>query len=172
MMKHNITLHLHRKKMRLRKILTAQGALLQMKRYCSFQERSHREVRSKLLELGQRGIELENVMTILIEEGFLNEERFAKAYAGGKFRMKGWGRKKIEQELMREGVSDYCINKALSEINESDYKRTLRSLLEKKAPTVYGDNIFIRKQKLSNYLIGKGFETELVWREVNNFIRE
>ena len=152
-----------------KKFLTPTQALERLRKYCAFQERSQQEVRNKLVELGQRGNELENIMVQLIEEGFLNEERFALAYARGKFRMKEWGRTKIVRELKRKGISDYCINKALKEIDDRDYRKTMLAALKKKAPTLKDKNIFSRRQKLSNYLIGRGFEPELVWEEVKEY---
>src|SRR5690348_11448792 len=141
-----------------KKFLTPNEAFESAKKYCAFQERSHTEVRYKLVEWGLRGNDLEQVMAKLIEEGFLNEERFASAFAGGKFRMKHWGKKKIEQELKRKGVSSYLINKAVNELKDDDYKNSLKQLLEKKAAAIHEKNIFTKKQKLSNFLIGKGYE--------------
>jgi regulatory protein len=156
----------------LKKIYTPAEALGRMRKYCAYQERSHQEVRTKLLTHGLRGNDLENVMVRLIEEGFLNEERFALAFAGGKFRMKNWGRKKIEMQLKFKGISDYCINKAMKEIDERDYRKSLGQLLNKKAASLKDKNIFTRKQKLSNFLIGKGYEQELVWEEVKKYFEE
>jgi regulatory protein len=150
-----------------RKFLTVTQALARLKKYCAFQERSQYEVRNKLLELGQRGNDLENIMVNLIEDGFLNEERFAIAFARGKFRMKGWGRNRISQELKRKRISEYCINKAMREIDNSDYRESLLKELKKKAATIKDENIFSRKQKLSAYLIRKGYEPDIVWEAVN-----
>ena len=152
-----------------KKFLTPNEAFEKAKKYCAFQERSHSEVRTKLLNFGLRGNDLEQVMVNLIEAGFLNEERFASAFAGGKFRMKNWGKKKIEQELKRKGVSSYLINKAVNELKDDDYKKTLNRLLEKKATTLHDRNLFTKKQKLSNFLIGKGYEPKEVFQAVNDF---
>src|SRR6187549_2075381 len=99
-----------------RRFLTPAQSLQVMRKYCAYQERCHQEVRTRLLEYGVRGNDLENVMIKLIEEDFLNEERFAIAFARGKFRMNDWGMKKIEMELKMRGVSAYCIRKALDQI--------------------------------------------------------
>lgn len=152
-----------------KKMLTPAEALARARKYCAFQERSHSEVRHKLLEYGLRGKGLEEVMVKLIDEGFLNEERFAIAFAGGKFRMKHWGKKKIEQELMRRGISDYLIEKALRELKPEDYEGALQILLEKKAASLKDRNIFARKQKLSTFLISKGYESQAVFKAVNAF---
>src|ERR1700733_4629305 len=104
--------------------------------YCKYQERCHAEVRNKLYELGCTTPEVEQTLTGLIETGVLNEERFAKAYAGGKFRMKQWGREKIKQQLKLRKISDYCIKKALLEISPDDYEITLNKIAFKKAEEV------------------------------------
>ncbi len=126
-------------------------------------------MRSRLLQCGLRGNDLENVMVKLIEQDFLNEERFAIAFAGGKFRMKNWGRKKIEQQLKAKGVSGYCLTKAMKQINDTDYRKSLMKLLEKKAASLKDKNLFIRKQRLSNFLIGKGYEPEIVYGAISTF---
>jgi regulatory protein len=131
--------------------------------YCAFQERCHSEVRYKLLELNFRGADLEEAMATLVEEGFLNEERYAQSYIGGKFRIKHWGRKKIIQELKKKKVSDYCIKKGLKEIDDETYLEVLKTLAFKKYTELINDkNIWIRKQKTQRYLLQKGFETDLI----------
>jgi len=152
-----------------KKFLTPVEALGRMRKYCAYQERSHKEVRTRLLEHGLRGNDLENVIVKLIEEGYLNEERFAIAFAGGKFRVKNWGKKKIEQQLKARGVSTYSINKALNEIGIQDYKKSLSILLKKKAATLKDKNLFSKKQRLSSFLISKGYESEVVFQSVNDF---
>ena len=150
------------------KYLSKEEAQSRARKYCAYQERSHAEVRNKLLQWGQKGMALEEIMTKLIEENFLNEERFAKAYTGGKFRIKGWGRNKIVQQLHAKKISEYSINQALKEINEKDYKKTLKNLLEKKEKTLKGLTVFEKKNKLARFLAAKGYETELVWDKLND----
>ena len=99
--------------------------LKKLAHYCAYQERSHREVKTKLLELGARGLELENIIVELISQNYLNEERFAKAFAGGKFRTKKWGKVKIIQELKKHFLSDYVIKKAIKEISDDDYEKAI-----------------------------------------------
>ena len=99
--------------------------LNKLRHYCAYQERCHEEVRTKLLSLKVYGDGLEEIINQLISEDFLNEERFAKAYAGGKFRMKKWGRGKIIQGLKARKISDYCIKQGMSEIPEEDYQKFL-----------------------------------------------
>jgi regulatory protein len=142
--------------------------------YCAYQERCHSEVRHKLLELHFRGQDLENAIVSLIENGFLNEERYARSYVGGKFRVNHWGRRKIAQELKQKRVSEYCIHKGLTEIREEDYWKTLQALALKKQRELKAEkNVWIRKQKIQRYLIQKGYETDLIGRilkeiEINN----
>ncbi|MEY3052548.1 MAG: hypothetical protein RLY31_2333 [Bacteroidota bacterium] len=142
--------------------LTADAALAKIQRFCAYQERCHQEVRSKLLNIGVYGDTLESIMATLVEEDFLNEERFARSFARGKFRLKGWGRKRIVQELSQRHVSDYCIRKALSEIDEESYRRSLRLLLEKRTALLNIADPFVRRSRLAGYAIRLGYETELV----------
>lgn len=142
---------------------TKEQALQKLKHYCAYQERSHQEVKEKLYALGQRKQDVEVIIAQLIEEGYLNEERFAIQFAGGKFRMKQWGRKKIEQGLKEKQVSAYCIKKALAQIDDAVYMQTLNNLAAKKWQTLKGEkNIFMKKRKLQDYLLQKGFEYELI----------
>lgn len=142
---------------------TREQALQKLKHYCAYQERSHLEVKEKLYSLGQRKQDVEATIAQLIEEGYLNEERFAIQFAGGKFRMKQWGRKKIEQGLKEKQVSIYCIKKALAQIDDKEYMQTLEKQATKKWQSLKGEkNIFIKKRKLQDYLLQKGFEYELV----------
>lgn len=132
-------------------------------RFCAYQDRSHLEVRRKLLDLGARGQEVEDVIAELITQGFLNEERFARSFAGGKFRMKKWGRNKIVHELEMHGVTQRCIDRGLKEIDEREYAKTLRSLLIRKWKETKEPNLFRRKNLVARYLIGKGYEPDRVW---------
>lgn len=146
--------------------LTRQQAQEKIQRYCAYQERSHQEVRNKLYEYGLHRADVDEVITSLIMDGFLNEERFAKAFAGGRFRMKKWGRIKITHALEAKGVSRNCILLGLREIDDDAYIRTLRELLKEKSDSLEEDNIYARHDRLSRYAIQKGFEPELVWKEI------
>ena len=149
--------------------LSKEQALPKIKQYCTYQERCHAEVKEKLYAFGLYKKDVEQLVSQLIEENYLNEERFALQYAGGKFRMNQWGRIKIKYALKQKQVSDYCIKKALKEINESDYKKTLQKLAEQKLKTLKGEkNIFIKKKRLQDYLLQKGYEGELVRELVND----
>ncbi|SIO48611.1 regulatory protein RecX [Chitinophaga niabensis] len=135
--------------------------ILKLRYYCAYQERCHAEVREKCWELGLRGEDIENAIAHLVEDGFLNEERYAKAYAGGKFRMQQWGRKKISMMLKQKQISDYCIRKGLAEINEEDYMQTLQQLAEKKYHSLRSEQYLKRQYKTLQYLLQRGFEQEL-----------
>jgi len=131
--------------------------------YCAYQERSHKEVRNKLYEYGLHRNDVDEILSRLITEKFLNEERFAKAFAGGKFRIKKWGRNKIVNELASHGVTSKCIQKGLTEIDIADYNKTLRNLLKRKLELIKEENIFKKREKAARFAIGKGYESELVW---------
>ncbi|ELR69972.1 regulatory protein RecX [Fulvivirga imtechensis AK7] len=143
--------------------LTVKEAKIKAADFCAYQERTQQQVRDKLYSYGLTPDEVEDVLTDLITEGFVNEERFAISYAGGKFRLKKWGRLKIIQGLKALKISDYCINKGLQEINEDDYLDTLNTLLEKKRQSIKEQDNFIIKKKLANYALQKGYETDLIW---------
>jgi regulatory protein len=141
-------------------------------RYCAYQERSHKEVRNKLFTYGLFPSEVEQALTRLITDGFLNEERFAKAFAGGKFRMKKWGRNKITNALQKHGVTTRCIQRGLNEIDDPAYLKTLRSLLRVKLSKISGTDLFKKRYKAAQFAIGKGYEPELVWRLIKDLESE
>lgn len=145
-----------------KKQLTKEQALQKLKHYCAYQERCHSEVKEKLYNLGVWKRDHDEIIATLIEENYLNEERFAIAYAGGKWRIKQWGRVKIKYELKQKQVSDYCIKKALKQIDEEGYVKTLAKLAKEKYATLKDEQYLVRKKKTMDYLIGKGFEGELV----------
>jgi regulatory protein len=138
-------------------------ATVKLYRYCAYQERCHKEVKEKLHSLRIWGDAAEEVITHLVEEGFLNEERFAKAFALGKFRLKNWGRIKIVQELEQRQLSKHCIAMGLKEIDEADYRAALQKLISKKTETTEATNIYSLRDKIARYTIQKGFEPDLVW---------
>lgn len=144
-------------------LLDKKTALVKAESWCAYQERSQHEMRMKLLDWGLRHDELEEVLTELITTNFLNEERFAMAYVSGKVNIKKWGRIKIKQGLKFKKVSDRLIKKALNSIDEEKYEENLRETLTKKAATINEKDAFKRRSKLTSYLLGKGFETDLIF---------
>jgi regulatory protein len=146
------------------KTYSQQEAKGKIQRYCAYQERSHQEVRNKLFEYGLGRSDVDEIMVYLITEGFLNEERYAKAFTGGKFRMKKWGRLKIIHALEAQGLTTNCIKSGLQEIDADDYEKTLTQFLEKKRSENEEDNIYRKRDRLSKAAILKGYEPELVWK--------
>jgi len=143
--------------------LTPKQALPKIKQYCAYQERCHAEVKDKLYGYGLHKNDVEDLIVVLITENYLNEERFAIQFAGGKFRMKQWGRGKIKQALKQKQVTEYCIKQALKQIPDEDYMNTLNKLYEKKLKTLKSEkNIFVKKRKLQDYLLQKGYEYDLI----------
>lgn len=151
-----------------RKQLTKEQALQKLKHYCAYQERSHAEVKEKLYSFGLRKLLVEETIAQLIEEDYLNEERFALQFAGGKFRMKQWGRVKIKHALKQKQVSEYCIQKALKAIDEKTYTATLHKLAAQKWKSIkgVGVNAFVKMSKTTGYLLQKGYEPGLVKQAV------
>jgi len=145
-----------------KKILTTEQALQKLRHYCGYQERCHSEVKEKLYSLGVFKNEHDSMMATLIEEGYLNEERFAIVFAGGKFRVKQWGRVKIKYELKQKQVSEYSIKKALQQIEEKEYKDVLKKLADEKYAGLKNEQHLVRKKKTRDYLLQRGFEMELV----------
>jgi regulatory protein len=145
-----------------KKYLTKEQALQKLKHYCSYQERCHSEVKEKLYNLGVWKKEHDEIIATLIEENYLNEERFAIAFAGGKFRIKQWGRVKIKYELKQKQVSEYCIKKSLKQIDDEEYLKVLNKLAKEKYAELKSEQYLIRKKKTMDYLMRKGFEPELV----------
>ena len=138
--------------------------------YCAYQERTQDEVRQRLKKWNVWGEEADELIAELISMNYLSEERFAKTYAGGKFRIKNWGRMKIRQELHRRGLSDYSIEKGMNEIEDAAYLSGLKEILTKKKALLSRTetDAFKLKQKLARFALGKGYESELVWKELEN----
>ncbi|MFH1321626.1 MAG: regulatory protein RecX [Bacteroidota bacterium] len=146
------------------KITTPKKALSKAREYCAYSERCQQEMRNKLYEWGLIPDVVESIIAELIIENFINEERYAKMFAGGKFRIKKWGRIKIRQKLQAKNISEYCIRKGFDEIDEADYMKTLKEISEKKARLVNETDEYIKRDKIAKYIINKGFEPEIVWK--------
>lgn len=131
--------------------------------YCAYQERCHAEIRDKLYGWGLPTATVDQLCAELVNDNFLNEERFAQAYASGKFRMKRWGWRKIEAGLKSKKVSANCIKKARQEIDPDEYLAVLVQIMDQKAQKLKAKNGFERGNKLAHYLISRGYETDLVW---------
>lgn len=149
-----------------KKQLSPEQALQKLRHYCAYQERCHYEVKEKLYSLGLRKQQVEESLSQLIEEDYLNEERFATAFARGRFRMKQWGRVKIKYELKQKQVSEYCIKKALQEIDENEYLGVLAKITKAKYTALKKEQYLVRKRKTIDYLLQKGYEPDLINRQI------
>lgn len=150
--------------------LSKEQALQKARHYCAYQERCHSEVREKLYSFGLRKTDVEEALSTLIEENYLNEERFAEQFAGGHFRSRQWGRVRIRYELKQKQVGDYCIRKALATIDEAAYEETLTGLARKKWDSLTDESDrFVRQRKVQSYLLQKGYESDLVTRALAAF---
>ena len=145
-----------------KKYIDYHTALQKMQAFCAYQERCHSEVKTKLIALGIYGDAIDEIIIELIQDNFLNEERFAKAFAHGKSNIKNWGKIRIKQELKLRKISEYCIRKALEEISDEDYRARLKGLIIKKNKLLTETNDFQRNQKIFHYALQKGYESELI----------
>lgn len=142
-----------------------------IRNWCAYQERSQQETRNKLFEYGLYSEDVEQIIASLIEENYLNEERFALALAGGKFRIKQWGRIKIKIELKKHKVPEFLVNKALRSIDAEAYSRTLQQVLQKKlGPAWQGDRK--KKQQAFSYALSRGFESDLITENLNQLLEK
>jgi len=145
-----------------KKRLGKDQAMPAIKRFCAYQERAQQEVRDKLYEYGLTKDDVETLIADLISENFLNEERFALQFAGGHFRIKGWGKVKIDHALKQKRVSAYNIKKALLSIDLDDYQNTLAALALKKWNSLKGERGLSRMAKTQTFLYQRGFEPQLI----------
>ncbi|SDM31794.1 regulatory protein RecX [Pedobacter antarcticus] len=142
--------------------LDKRSAMLKAESYCAYQERSQQEVRNKLYEWGLHQQDTESIITELILTNFLNEERFAASYVSGKFNIKRWGKIKIKQGLKLKKVPEKMIIKALAKIDYDDYLAAILTAAEKKAASITEKDAYKRKNKLITYLMGRGFEFNVI----------
>lgn len=151
------------------KIYDLKEAKTRIRHYCVKEDRCQQQVIDKLYSYGLSKAVIDHFLVELIQEKFIDEERYARSFAGGKFKIKKWGRRKIVFELKKKKVSAFCIQKGLKEINESDYLAAVEHLLlKKRSMIIKNTNPFIRKKKMVNYVVGKGYEPELVWQAIYN----
>lgn len=141
-----------------------------LEQYCVYQDRCHKEVEKKLTEYNLISEAKEVILLHLLQENFLNEERFSKSFARGKFRIKKWGKQRIIRELKLRNISAYNIKTALKEIDEQAYLETLYELAEKKNNLITESNYYKRKKKLIDFLNYRGFELDLIYKVVNEVI--
>lgn len=150
-----------------KKIFTVDEIKRKIEHYCAYQDRCHKEVENKIKEYSLIPEAREMILLSLMKDNFLNEERFSKSFARGKFRIKKWGKQRIVRELKFRNISAYNIKTALKEINEQEYITTLYELVAKKEKLVREENVFKRKKKIADYLLYRGFESNLVYEAIN-----
>lgn len=150
-----------------KKKYTPKQAKLKMESFCAYQERAQQEVRDKLYTWGLHSEDVENIIAELITENFLNEERFAKAFVRGKFRIKKWGKVKIIQHLKAKRISSPLIKIALREIDLDEYEENLDTLIQKKIGSQADSLSLSEKAKLMRYLQSKGYENDLIFQRFN-----
>ncbi len=156
-----------------KKTYTLDDARQKLENYCAYQERSHSEAMQKLKEMGMIPQASQLILTHLIENDYLNEERFAKAFSSGRFNAKNWGRNRIKYELRKRDVSKYNIKIALDLIDEDAYLTKFNELSEKKWSQLSNiQNLQKKKRKLADYLLYRGWENELVYDKVSQLSRK
>ncbi len=152
------------------KTYTVDEAQKKLESYCAYQERCHKEVRDKLKEMRMIPEAIDTIIVCLIQNNYLNEERFAKAFVRGKFRIKKWGRNRLVRELKFKEISKYSIDNALKEIDIEDYHETLDELVKKRIDQVKEKNIYKKKRKVADYLLYRGWESHLVYEKLNEYL--
>jgi len=149
---------------------TVEEAKKKLEYYCSYQDRCHTEVEKKLYEMNMIPLAQEAIILHLLENDFLNEERFSRSFARGKFRIKKWGKQRIIRELKQRNVSKYNIEIALKEINQEEYLEVLSELTQKKWDAILEKNQFKKRKKITDFLLRKGFESDLIYIEINQIM--
>ncbi len=153
-----------------RRSYTVEEALNLLQRYCAYQERCHQDVRKKLKSMHMVEEAINHITVKLIEDDYLNEARFAITYVSSKFRLKKWGKKRLFSELQKKGLSKFTINMAISEIDQEEYLKVFNSLADKRLASIEEENFLKRKRKLADYLLYRGWESDLVYEKVNELI--
>ncbi len=153
-----------------KKVYNISEAQAKMENYCAYQERCHQEVELKLREMQLIPEAVEKIMLHLFQHDYINETRFAKAYARGKFSIKKWGRNRIVNELKKRKISTYNINTALLEIPDKDYHKSFDELAEKRLHQIKETNKYKKRKKLADYLLYRGWESELVYEKTVSLI--
>lgn len=151
--------------------MTLREAKRKLENYCAYQERCHKEVIEKLKGMRMIPEAIDQIVTQLIEDNFLNEERFAKSFARGKFNIKKWGKNRIVNELKQRQISRYNITTALKEIDEETYIETLDTLAKKRLEQITETNLQKKRKKLADYLLYRGWESHLVYEKLRELIK-
>lgn len=154
-----------------KKTYTVQEATRKLEHYCAYQERCHQEVRQKLVGMYMIPEAIDVIVVHLLEHNFLNEERFAKTFVRGKFRIKAWGRRRLTFELKRKDISKVNINQALAEIEITEYNEVFTDLAEKKANSIKETNVFKKRKKFIDFFMYRGWESHLVYEKAYELIK-
>tara|TARA_B100001093_G_C26825163_1_gene1013660 strand:+ start:209 stop:679 length:471 start_codon:yes stop_codon:yes gene_type:complete len=149
-----------------RKTYSVDMALSKLQKYCSYQDRCHKEVFQKLKEMRMIPEASEKIIAALIDGNYLNEERFAMAFVRGKFKIKKWGKHRLKSELKQRNISNYLLCKSLKQIKDEEYNATFEALANRKAASLNG-TLPIKKKKLADYLLYRGWESHKVYDKVN-----
>ena len=152
------------------KSYTVKEATIKLMQFCAYRDRSHKEVEEKLRKMNMIPAAQEQIIIQLMQDDFLNEERFARSFVRGKFRIKKWGKIKIKQELKFREISAPVIKNALTEIDQQKYNSTLYELAEKKLRLLKEPDNFKKKRKLADFLLRKGYESNLVYEATNELL--
>lgn len=155
-----------------KKFLTPEQAISKLEYYCSYQDRCHTEVINKLYLLGISPSQHDSILVHLIQENFLNEERFAKSYARGKHRMSGWGKNRIISDLNYKKISPYLIKKAMEELPDELYFETFNRISSQKWNSTKAKSLASKKEKVITYLYRKGYESEYIFDKIKELERE
>jgi len=156
--------------MNLQRTYTVDEAQNVLENYCAYQERCHKEVQLKLKKMGMIPEAMDKIIVHLIEHNYLNEERFAKAFVRGKFRIKKWGKNRLVRELKFREVSKYSIESGLSEIEPEEYLEILDELVKKRIAQVKERNQYKKKRKVADYLLYRGWESHLIYEKLNTYL--
>jgi regulatory protein len=154
-----------------KKTYTVQEATRKLEHYCAYQERCHKEVRQKLTDMYMIPEAIDVIVVHLLEHNFLNEERFAKTFVSGKFRIKAWGRRRLTYELKKKDIGKVNINQALAEISDEEYVEVFNDLAEKRVNFIKETNVYKKRKKLIDYLLYRGWESHLVYEKANEVIK-
>ena len=149
--------------------LTPDQVLDKMVKYCAYQERCVKEVRDKLKTYDITQENRNKILDYLLDNRFVNDERYAHSFVRGKINQSGWGLNKIRFHLLQKGIDKDIIDEALSQTDEEVYRQRLIDILTAKAKTVKAENGFEQKRKLAAYAMQKGFEGDLVWEVLRDF---
>ncbi|WP_445748166.1 regulatory protein RecX [Polaribacter sp.] len=153
-----------------KKSYTVQEIQQKIAQFCVYQDRCHKEVEEKIKSYDLIPEARELILLNLMKDNFLNEERFAKSFARGKFRIKHWGKNRIVNELKMRDISSYNIKTALKEIDEKEYISTIYKITENRNNVISESNPYKRKKKLIDFLLRKGFETDLIFKTVDDVL--